>query len=66
MFRTDDPLADFHRQDAEQQRWLERLPVCCECDNPIQDEEYFEINDECICPGCMRENHRKLVADYVE
>ena len=66
FFRTDDPVADFHRYDAEQEKRLEKLPRCCECDNPIQTEECYEINDELICPECLNDNHRKLVEDYVE
>lgn len=30
MSRTDDPVADFDRYDAEQQQQLDSLPVC-EC-----------------------------------
>ncbi len=65
-FFTDDPLADFHRHDDEQQEQLERLPVCSECDCHIQTEYCYEINNELICPDCMEENHRKLVEDYCE
>ena len=61
---TDDPLADFHRHDAQCEKALERLPRCCECDKPIQDEFYYEVNDEPICPECMNDNHRKAVDDY--
>jgi hypothetical protein len=57
--RTDDPLADFDRWDREQQRELERLPVCCECDKPIQDEIYYEFDGEYICPECLENNHEK-------
>lgn len=62
---TDDPVQDFLNHDAEQQQKMDKLPVCCECDHPIQTEEYFEINDEPVCPECLKENHRKLVEDYV-
>lgn len=66
MSYTDDPIADFERHDAEQQAQLDKLPVCCECDEPIQTEEYYEINDECVCPECLESNHRKRVEDYVQ
>ena len=65
MLYTDDPLADFARHDAEQQAQLDKLPVCCECDEPIQDEHCFEINDEYICEKCLNDNHRKRVDDIV-
>lgn len=66
MFRTDDPLADFARHDAEQKQWLKSRPVCSECGEPIQDEHCYEVNDELICEECMERNHRKYVEDYIE
>lgn len=66
MAWSDDPLRDFARHDAECQRELEKLPRCCECDEPIQDDVYFEINGECLCEQCLIMNHRKAVEDYVE
>lgn len=58
---TDDPIADFERYDAEQQAQLDKLPVCCECDEPIQGEYCYEINGEYICEECLEYNHRKDV-----
>lgn len=66
FYISDDPIADFHRYEAEQQAVLDKLPRCCECDHPIQTEECFEFNDELICPECLEANHRKWVDDYVE
>ena len=66
MFRTDDPLADFARHDAMQNRWLKSRPVCSECGEHIQDERCYEVNDELICEECMERNHRKYVEDYIE
>ena len=63
---TDDPIADFHRHDAEQQEWLEKLPVCSYCDEPIQDDYLYEINDELICEECLNDNFRKNVEDYIQ
>ena len=61
MTFTDDPIADFHRYDAEQQKQLDKLPRCEYCDIPIQDDYYYEINDECICEDCLNDNFRKDV-----
>ena len=66
MFYSDDPVADSLRYDAEQDRQLERLPRCCECDEPIQDEYCYEFNDELICPDCLLNNHRHLVEYYTD
>lgn len=63
---SDDPLADFMRRDAEQAKELKRLPVCVECNEPIQDEYCFEINGELVCKQCLKDNHRKHTDDYIE
>lgn len=64
MSRTDNPCADFDRWDAEQQRQLELLPVCCECGEPIQDDFCYQINDEVICEACI-EQYKKFTADLM-
>lgn len=58
-----DAYADFERHDREQARALSRLPICSECEEPIQDEFLYEINGEYICPECMAE-HRKYTEDF--
>ena len=65
FYRTDDPLADFSRWDSEQTAKLEKLPKCSECDEPIQDDCYYEINGECVCPECLDNNHKHWVEDYI-
>lgn len=65
MRYTDDPIRDFERHDIGQARSLQRLPVCSECGEPIQDEHCFEFNDELICEQCLNQNHRKYVDDYI-
>ena len=64
MFFTDDPIRDYDRYQEEQDKQLQKLPRCSECDNPIQTEECYEFNDELICPECLKDNHRKPVEDY--
>lgn len=56
----------FEAHEAEQERWLDKLPRCSECGEAIQDEYLYEINGELVCPDCMEENHRKWVDDYIE
>lgn len=65
-YPTDDPIADFNRWEAKRQEELNKLPKCAECDHPILTEEYYEINDEPVCPECLVSNHRKWVDDYIE
>lgn len=65
MYYTDDPLMDYSRYEADQERWLERLPVCADCGEPIQDSHCYEYNGEYICPQCNEDLHRKDVEDIV-
>lgn len=64
MYYSDDPVRDYDRYCAEQERAIARLPICVDCDEPIQDDHYYEINDEVICPDCMESNYRKEVDDF--
>ncbi len=62
--RTDDPIRDFERYDREQTERIKKLPRCSECDNPIQDEYGYYINDEWICPECI-EQYRKPIEEDI-
>lgn len=53
MFFTDDPVADFERHDAEQQKLLEKLPVCYCCGEPIQQEKAVKVEGHWYCDGCL-------------
>ena len=57
MRRSDDPIRDFYRHDAEEQELLEKCPVCDCCGEPITDETFKKIvyrgktlrfHDDCI------------------
>ena len=61
MYFTDDPVADYDRYCAEQERESQRFPLCSECGERIMDDFCYEINDEYICEKCMKDNHRKDV-----
>ena len=50
--------------DDEQEKHLKELPVCDYCGEPVQDEYYYQINDEVICTKCMNEQFRKETEDY--
>ena len=65
MIFTDDPVSDFHRHDAEQEKKIEKLPVCDYCDEHIQDEYAYYINGEWICEFCLDRHFRKDMIDYV-
>ena len=56
----------WEAHEAEQEKQLERLPVCEVCGKPIQDEHLYLINDEFVCQDCLDRDFRKCVDDYVE
>lgn len=58
MQYTDNPIADALEHEKEVQDWLDRLPHCAFCHQPIQDENYFEIEGEPI--------HRECLTEYCE
>lgn len=59
-----DVLDEFNRRDREQTNWLEKLPRCSCCGEPIQDEILYEIGDELFCESCI-DNSKKYVDDYI-
>lgn len=61
-----DVLDLWAEQQAKKDRELERLPRCAICDEPIQEDFLYEINDETICKACLDREYRKPVEDYIE
>lgn len=58
-YYSDDPVRDYDRYDAEQEKKLEDLPQCSECDKYICDDYCYEFDGEIICEDCLHDNHRK-------
>lgn len=58
MYRTDDPIADYDRYDAECEKWLNTLPQCDICGERIQDDYYYKIGTEVVCEECLKDNFR--------
>ena len=65
FYYTDDAERDFARQDMEQARREARLPVCEKCKKRINDDDYYEIDDEILCEDCMKEKYKRSTEDYV-
>lgn len=63
MMRTDDPIADYLRWEAEQGE-RECRPICADCGFEIEDDHFYLIGDECICPACLEVGYRKDIDDY--
>lgn len=65
MFYSDDPVMDFEQHDRQQAKQMRELPICVDCDEPIQLGKCFEFNGEYICPACLVTYHQKDVEDCV-
>lgn len=53
MFITDDPVADYDRYCMEQDKLVERMPRCEDCDHHITDDRAHYINGAWVCISCM-------------
>lgn len=63
---TDDPVADATDYFDEQERKLEKLPLCDYCGERIDDDYYFDIDGEFYHEKCLCEQYRKSTEDYIE
>ena len=54
FYWSDDPLRDFDRHDADQQRKLERMPKCAECRDHIQQKDAVCIKGKFYCDECLK------------
>ena len=54
----------WEAHEAEQEKLLERLPVCRYCGEPIQDDHYFYIEGVIYCEDCMNEKYSRHIEDY--
>lgn len=52
-YRSDDPLADFDREDLEAAEDLKRLPICAECGEPITDEFGYKVGGQLFHMDCI-------------
>ena len=64
--RTDNPLADFDRHDAECEAELERLPKCDYCGKRIQDDYLYDLEGDIVCENCMKREFRKETESYIK
>lgn len=55
MFFAGDPERAADMADDREQRWLESLPVCCVCNEHIQDEYIYQVDGRIYCPACIED-----------
>lgn len=64
---TDDPIRDAERYAADWEEGSRRRKVCKHCGVILlYGDEYFLINDEELCPECMKDEYGKVVEDEWE
>ena len=56
-----DVYDQWEQREKKQQSELDELPKCYYCDEPIQEEYCYEINDELICVDCLNENFIRIL-----
>lgn len=66
MFYTDDPIRDFERYDAEQERKLQMLPKCHECGEHIQQERAVHYNGKWCCKECEYDFWHSIREEFLE
>ena len=66
MYYTNDPHADFLNWDSDNQEWLESLPICEICKQPIQQEKAVYYNDQWCCEECEDEFWENIREDFLE
>lgn len=50
----------WEMHDAEQERQLAKLPLCCLCEEHIQQDMAVCINGEWYCDNCLDENRKSI------
>ena len=56
----------WERHEAEQQRQLEKYPICDYCGEEILDDNLFDIDGNLYHEHCMEEQFRKPVENYMK
>lgn len=51
--------------ERERERRLAMLPICEKCHERIQDEDYYDVDGEILCEGCMKRKYRKFTEDLI-
>lgn len=65
MNRIPDNFDMWEAYERGREKRLASLPICADCGEPIQEDHFYLINDEAICPTCLEAGYRKEVDDYV-
>lgn len=54
----------WQAREFEQDRWLERLPKCFHCGEPVQQEMAVNLRDYgWLCEECIKNNTEEVIVD---
>ena len=54
----------WKRHDDRRESELAKRPKCDECGNHIQDDHYYIVGNQNICPDCLETYYRVETDDY--
>lgn len=63
MVRTDDPVRDYERYDAEQYKLEQKLPICPLCGERIYTERAVKLDGVYICDDCIEDSKEYISID---
>ena len=63
MFECPDNYDIYMAHEREMEQRLARRPVCSYCEQPIQDDFFYEIDCEKVCPECLELHFRRMVEE---
>lgn len=64
--RIPDNYSEWECNERRMERELARRPVCSFCEEPIQDEQFYNKDGEYICKHCMETQFLVYTEDYIE
>lgn len=50
----------FVDEEKRRAKMLERLPRCCLCGDPIQQEDAVRIDDKYYCDNCLKSSREEI------
>lgn len=53
----------FEEKELKDQEWLDRLPKCSCCGEPVQQEMAVRISGDWYCDECI-DGYREMIAEY--
>lgn len=61
-----EPWQAWDQHCEQQERELQRYPICDSCGERITDEHLIEVNGDLFHEDCFMEHNRKWTEDYME